>query len=199
MNIFTEEKVDISQLVAVLHHLHPMSIGAIEFLQSRATHITCRKGRMLLREGNICDHLYFIKKGAIRGFVNDGKKDVTTWISVENELVTSISGLNDRKASPENMQAIEYCDLLSITMDDLEELYIQFPEFNITGRKLLQRYYFDAESRAFICRIGGAEQKYQHFVNRYPHLINRVSIKFIASFLGVALETLSRVRNRISK
>ncbi len=153
---------------------------------------------MLVKSGEVCHHLYFIKKGAIRGFIKDEEKDITTWISIDNEVVTSISGLNDQAPSIENIQAIEHSDLMIISHDDLETLYRDYLEFNIVGRKLLQRYYQDAEARAFIARIPGTENKYQHFVKSYPHLINRIPIKYIASFLGVTLETLSRVRKRIS-
>jgi len=81
---------------------------------------------------------------------------------------------------------------------DLENLYLQFPEFNIVTRKLLERYYQDAEGRAFIARLTNAENKYTQFLAKYGHLSNRIPLKYIASFLGMTLETLSRVRKRLS-
>lgn len=189
---------DISTLIAVLNSLHPLSQDIIQFLQERASFRQVRKGKMLLKSGEVCNHLYFIKKGAIRGFIKDEDRDITSWISIDSDVVTSISGLNDQAPSVENIQAIEHSDLLVITHADLEILYRDYIEFNIVGRKLLQRYYQDAEARAFITRIPGTENKYQHFVRNYPRLINRVPIKYIASFLGVTLETISRVRKRLS-
>ncbi|WP_290792753.1 Crp/Fnr family transcriptional regulator [Flavihumibacter sp. UBA7668] len=189
---------DISSLTALLNWLHPLPPEIVGFLQDKTSYRQVRKGKMLVRSGEVCHHLYFIKKGAIRGFIKDEEKDITTWISIDNEVVTSISGLNDKAPSIENIQAIEHADLMIISHDDLETLYRDYLEFNIVGRKLLQRYYQDAEARAFIARIPGTENKYQHFVKNYPHLINRIPIKYIASFLGVTLETLSRVRKRIS-
>lgn len=189
---------DISHLVQLLGSLHPLTPEIIDFLKQKATTKTVRKGKMLLRSGEVCHHLYFISKGAIRGFIKDEDKDITTWISIDNEIVTSISGLNDQAPSRENIQAIENSELLVISHADLETLYRNYLEFNIVGRKLLQRYYQDAEGRAFVARIPGTDHKYQYFVEHYPHLINRIPIKYIASFLGVTLETLSRVRKRLS-
>lgn len=198
MSVLNRGKIDISPMLRMLNQLHELGPDIEAYLQERVVAIDCRKGRMLLKNGALCHHLYFIRKGAIRGFIRDGDKDVTTWISVEDEIVTSISGLNRQAPSPENIQAIENCELLAITFDDLHELYERFPVSNIVGRKLLQYYYQDAEARAFICRISGTESKYNHFLLHYPRLVNRVPVKYVASFLGVTLETLSRIRRKIS-
>ena len=156
------------------------------------------KGDLLLAAGQVCEHIYFIKKGSVRGFIKEGDKDITTWITAENELVTSIYGLSKKRPALENMQALEDCEMLTLTLADLENLYLQFPEFNIVTRKLLERYYQDAEGRAFIARLTNAENKYTQFLATYGHLSNRIPLKYIASFLGMTLETLSRVRKRLS-
>ena len=191
-------KTDVSSLIQVLSRLYPLSPEIQQFFETRLTSYNCRRETLLLKEGEICNHLYFIKKGVIRGYIKQGNKDITTWISADNEVVTSIAGLNQRAASPENIQTIENCELLVLTIDDLNELYTHYLEFNIVGRKLLELYYHDAELRAFISRLPGADQKYKYFINRYHHLINRIPLKHVASFLGITLETLSRVRGRIS-
>ena len=134
----------------------------------------------------------------MRGFIKEGKKDITTWITAENEVVSSISTLDSRTPAMENMQAIDNCELLALTYPDFQDLYIKFPEFNIVVRKVLQKYYQDAEGRAFIARLTNAEKKYQLFITRYGHLANRIPLKYIASFLGITLETLSRVRKKLS-
>ena len=197
--MLTTNSPDISRVFSLLNGLYPLSPGIIEFLSTRATVRSVRKGKMLVKSGEVCHHLFFIVKGALRGYMKEEDRDITTWISIDNEVVTSISGLNDQAPSIENIQAVEHSDLVVISHTDLETLYNDYPDFNIVGRKLLQRYYQDAERRAFIARIPGTENRYQYFVKNYPQLLNRIPIKYIASFLGVTLETMSRVRKRLSE
>jgi len=189
---------DTSALIALLNHFHPLGDGVQHYLKKHVYPTSFLKGDLILNAGQVCEHVYFIKKGAVRGFVKEGDKDITTWITAENELVTSIYGLSTRRPALENMQAIEDCEMLTLSYADIENMYLQYPEFNIVTRKLLERYYQDAEDRAFIARLTNAENKYTQFLARYGHLSNRIPLKYIASFLGMTLETLSRVRKRLS-
>lgn len=192
------DEPDISSLLSALSHFHPVTEEAAAYLQKHIIPCTVHKKKLILKAGTICYYIYFIQKGAVRGFIKDGNKDITTWISVENDLVTSISSLDIQLPSIENMQAIEDCELLALSYADLQELYSRFPEFNLVVRKLLQTYYGDAERRAFIIRLAKAETRYQHFLDNHGELANRIPLKYIASYLGMTLETLSRVRNKAS-
>jgi CRP-like cAMP-binding protein len=96
----------------------------------------------------------------------------------------------------ENIKAIEDSELLFMNYKDLQELYKTFPEYNIVGRKVYEKYYWDAEIRAIIGRISKAEKKYEYFLKMHPFLANRVPLKYIASYLGISLETLSRIRSQ---
>jgi CRP-like cAMP-binding protein len=186
-------------LLAALNQLYPLSPGAQQYLRDHLIFCTIAKRKLLLKEGMICEHIYFIVKGALRGFTREGPKDITTWIVVENELVSSILSLDEQVKSIENIQALEKCALLSLTLAELEVMYDRFPETNILARKILQRYYADAERRAFIARLTKAENKYRHFLVRHPTLSNRIPLKYIASYLGVTLETLSRIRKKFMR
>jgi CRP-like cAMP-binding protein len=192
------EPAAIASLLAVLNQLYPLSPEAQQYLRDHVTPCTVTKRKLLLKEGMTCEHIYFIVKGALRGFTREGQKDITTWITVENELVSSILSLDERVKSIENIQALEKCELLSLTLAELEVMYERFPECNILARKILQRYYADAEQRAFIARLTKAENKYRYFLKRHPVLSNRIPLKYIASYLGVTLETLSRIRKKFS-
>src|SRR5215469_6795407 len=105
--------VDISPLLSILNHFHPVSPAIESYLTGHVDVYKVRKRKLLHREGPPCDHIYFILKGAIRGFTREGQKDITTWINVENQLVSSIFSLTYRAPTIENIQALEHSELLT--------------------------------------------------------------------------------------
>ena len=193
-----ETSPDVSSLMTILNYFHPLSEKVVKFFREHAYSVSFNKGELLLEAGQVCQHIYFIKKGVVRGFIREGKREITTWITAEGEMVSSILRFEEKGSAIENMQAIEDSEMLAMTLADLQDLYEQFPEFNIVSRKLLQQYYSDAETRAFIARLTNAETKYKQFLIRYSHFANRIPLTYIASFLGMTLETLSRVRRKLS-
>ncbi|RYY99467.1 MAG: Crp/Fnr family transcriptional regulator [Chitinophagaceae bacterium] len=189
---------DIDQLCALFDRFHPTGKLVRQHLARHVELLSVPKGSLLLRSGTLCTHIYFIKSGLLRGFITEGERDITTWFTVEGEIVAAISSFILQKPTIENIQAVEDCTLLAIAYKDLDELYLKYPSFNITGRKIAELYYTLAENRSFIIRLQKAENKYALFLQHYGHLANRVSQKNIASFLGIATETLSRVRRKAS-
>lgn len=187
-----------SPLVTFAHAVHPLSPEAREYANRKCFSYRVKKGEFLVRSGELCPYFYFIQKGILRGYVQDGKKEITTWITAEHELATSITSFHAQQKSFENIQAIEECELTGLHYDDLQYLYNNFPEVNVTGRKLLEKYYRDAEERAYIARLTEATSKYQRFIATKSFMLNRVPLKFIASYLGMTLETLSRIRSKLS-
>lgn len=187
-----------SSLFNVLAAIYPVSQEAIAYTKSKIKVLQISKGSLLVKSGEHCDHLYFVNKGVLRGYVKQGSKDITTWITAENELVTSISSYYQQIPSIENIEGLEDCKLVAIHRDDMEYLYKHFPEVNIIVRIILEKYYQDAEERAYICRLTEATSKYHRFINTKSHLLNRIPLKYIASYLGMTLETLSRIRSKLT-
>lgn len=151
---------------------------------------------MILRQGGTGSVLYFIVKGAARGLIMDDDKEITTWINEENEVIGTIRNLGTGRATDEMVQALENCELVAIPYDTIEKLYAEFPETNVVGRIMLEESYREAEERAYIARMHSAEKKYKRLMDTRPNLCNRVPLKHIASYLGMTLETLSRIRNK---
>jgi CRP-like cAMP-binding protein len=186
-----------SPITSFALQLHQLSDGAIKYIDEHTFKTSVKKGKHLLKSGEICNYTYLVIKGAMRGYIKDGAKEITTWITSENELVTSIRGFHQHIPSLENIQAIEDCDLVGYHYNDLQYLYTNFIEMNIVGRKLLEHYYSEAEERAYICRLPKASSKYERFIATRGPLTNRVKLKYIASYLGITIETLSRIRSKI--
>jgi CRP-like cAMP-binding protein len=189
---------DVGALVNVLSQFHPVTDSMALFLSQHTQVVSVHRKKLLLKAGMPCRHIYFVRKGVLHAYLKEDNKEITTWISVENDFATSITGLFEQLPSREYIQALEPCELLMMDYDLLEQLYLQYPEFNIISRKLLQKYYYDAENRSFLNRIPKAEQRYLQFLKSHAHLVNRIPLRYIASYIGMTLETLSRIRKKIA-
>jgi CRP-like cAMP-binding protein len=188
-----------SPLTDFVKQIYPASGELLKFIDDRSFTCSVGKGKYIIKAGELSRHLYLIRKGVIRAYIKDGNKEITTWITAENEIITSIRGFHLQQPSLENIQAIEDCELVGASYDDLQLIYEMFPEMNIVGRKLLEQYYIDAEERAYIARLSKASIKYDYFLDTKGHLANRIHLKYIASFLGMTIETLSRIRSKLGK
>lgn len=179
--------------------IHPLSQPAQDFINQKSFFYRVGKGEFLVTTGNYCPTVYLIKKGILRSYIKEGIKEITTWITAEQELVTSITSFGLHQPARENIQALEDCELIGLSFEDLQYMYDHFTEMNVVARKVLETYYREAEERAFIARLTEATSKYKHFVATKSNLLNRVPLKFIASYLGMTLETLSRIRSKLSR
>lgn len=188
-----------SPFTSFVKNIYPVSTAVQDFLNQKTFPCHVNKSELLVVSGTVCSKIYLIRKGILRSYIKEGIKEITTWITAEHELVSSITSFGLQQAARENIQALEDCELAGLNYEDLQYLYDHFPEANIVGRKILERYYRDAEERAFIARLTEATSKYKHFIATKSDLLNRVPLKFIASYLGMTLETLSRIRSKLSR
>ena len=111
----------------------------------------------------------------------------------EGGLVISVKSFFDRVVSDEFIQALEDTVVHYISHDELESLYKEFVEYNIVGRLIVTRYYVLSEQRNDMLRGIKAKEKFALFQKNLGHLHSRVPRKDIASYLGITLETLSRL------
>ena len=145
-----------SSMLQLFNFVFPLSIATQGFLLDHLYPMKLGKGKILHKSGSICDKIYFVNKGAIRGFIKEGKKDSTTWITIENEMVAAIYSFIKQVPSIENMQTIEDCDLLAMRHKDLHTMFELYPESNILARRIYEKYYADAEVRALTARLSNA-------------------------------------------
>jgi CRP-like cAMP-binding protein len=184
-----------SPLAVFFQAIHPIDPKAIEAINAETFPVVVAKGRFLVKPGFPTDHLYLIVRGVVRGYIKDGKKEITTWINEENEIVGSIRNLGIEISTEEYLQALEKAELVAIPISLINYLYENFIEANIIGRKILEDNYRGAEERAYISRIPSAVKRYKRFVETRPGLLNRIPLKYIASYLGMTVETMSRTRS----
>ncbi len=188
-----------SPVVAYFNKIALLSKEAVKEFDNHTFPVHLKKGDLLLKPGSVADHLYFIEKGVIQGYIKEERKHITTWINEENEIVGSIRTLGTNDLCREYLQALEDTDLVALPVVFTEFIFDTYPETNFICRRLWEYNYQGAEERAHICRLTSAEKKYKRFMETRSRLINRISLKYIASYLGMTLETLSRVRSKKNK
>ncbi|WP_443943549.1 Crp/Fnr family transcriptional regulator [Pedobacter sp. AW1-32] len=188
---------NISPLISVFQRFHPLNEEIERRINAHTFPIHFKKNKHIVSPVDQNKYLFLIVKGAVRGFIKDGKNEITTWICTENEVIGTIRNLWLEGDSEEYLQALEDVELIAIPHTLSEFLYENFSEANIVGRKMMEEYYRSAEERAYLCRISSAEKRYKRFLLTYPDLVHRISLKYIASFLAIRLETLSRIRSKI--
>ncbi|RYD80291.1 MAG: Crp/Fnr family transcriptional regulator [Sphingobacteriales bacterium] len=188
---------NISPLISVFKRFHPLNDEIENRINQHTFPVNYKKNKFIVSPVDRNKFLFLIVKGVVRGYIKDSKTEITTWIAKEGEVVGTIRNLWLEGDSEEYLQALEDVELIAIPHVLSEYLYENFPEANIVGRKMMELYYRSAEERAYLCRISSAEKRYKRFLVSFPDLIHRVSLKHVASFLAIRLETLSRIRAKI--
>lgn len=174
----------------------PLSAELRNDLASKVFVRKVAKGDILITEGKICNELYLIKKGFLRGFHYHNGKEITTWFGFENDIATSTYSFVSQKPGFESIEAIENSILYVISHDDLSMIYHNHPEFNYVGRLLTEKYYVDLMERTLSLQFQRAKESYEQLVSRQPYILQRASLGHVASYLGISQETLSRIRTK---
>lgn len=156
-----------------------------------------RKRQYVLQEGDICTQFNFVVRGCLRTYNVDKKGSIhILQFAVENNWINDLGSFHGMKPSNLNIDALEDTVVLQISLDDLISLYKQSPIFDRIFRVLIENGYIHLQERLLQNISSTAEERYESFLNRLPHLINRISQVQIAAFLGVTPEFLSRLRNQ---
>jgi len=187
----------VEQLLNHIKNYYPLSEEAQVALQDCFEQVVLSKNDYLLTEGKISRHLYFLEQGALRGYYNLDGKEITHWFGFEDDFVTSFHSFITQEPAVENIQLLEGCVLWSISKETLTGLFNQFHEIERLVRIAYEKYYIRLEERFVNAHFKTAAERYQALLNEAPHIVERVPLGYIASYLGISQETLSRVRSRL--
>jgi len=149
--------------------------------------------------GKISNKLFFIVKGLARVYYLKDGKEITTYLSCDEGFIASYSSFINQTSSFENIQCIEDCEVLSIRYDKMQYLYSEIPNWERVGRILAEQNYLCMADRVLKLQMIPAKEKYVTFLESAPaKIIQRTPLIYIASFLGITPESLSRIRQSIS-
>lgn len=158
-----------------------------------------RKGDFILKEGQTENYLSILLSGITRHYVLVRGEEISFDFSFQHEFNCSYSSFIQQSASMFCIQALDDCVLASLHYDFLQKLYEQFPISNKFGRTAVEQYYLWRERRELSLLTESAKDRYIHLLEKYPVYLERVPLKYLASYLNIKPESLSRIRNELSK
>ena len=184
-------------LLSHIKDYYPLSPVAEKELENCFERILAQKNDHLLQEGRICQHLYFVEQGALRGYYMLEGRQITHWFGFENDFVTSFHSFITGQPAVENIQLLEGSVLWVISKEKLTNLFNQYHEIERLVRIAYEKYYLRLEERFVNAHFKTAAERYENLLQQTPHILERVPLGYIASYLGISQETLSRIRGRI--
>ncbi len=173
----------------------------LEIFNSLLVYKKVPKKTILLHEGEICNFEDFVVKGCVRKYYIDPNGfEVILQFAVEDAWVSDISfSIYEEKPSKLFIETLEDSEFLSFTPDAKEELFARAPRFERAFRILLQRHLAVTQNRLFNTISKTAMEKYLEFLEVYPSLPQRIAQHYIASYLGISAEFLSKTRAKLAR
>jgi CRP-like cAMP-binding protein len=188
---------DLEDLFTKLNMISPLSERLRDKLSDLISEERLPKKHLLLKEGYSAKKIFFLKKGFARCYYYDGEdKEQTTWFLGDNDFVISVFSFLTQQPSYENIELLSNSVIQSMTWNNLQTIYKDFPEFNYIGRIITEGYYVESEKRGILLRTKSPKERYNLLLKTFPNILQKASLGQISTYLGITPETLSRVRGK---
>jgi len=175
--------------------ISPLSAESMTEFVNAWRHWTAPKEFVLLKENTVADYIYFIEKGVARIYYYKIGKEITEWIAMDGQFFLSISSFFLRRPSHLIIHTIERSEVSGIHYDDLIRMADKFHDVERLLRKMVTWSLILSQERMESIQFESAQQRYERLLKSSPQIVQRVPLTHIASFLGITLETLSRIRS----
>jgi CRP-like cAMP-binding protein len=179
-----------------LHTISKLSDDTKSDLENCLETFNFPKNHALLKQGQICNYLYFVDNGLLRLFYYRDGKDITDYFATKQNIIGGIDSFFSRKPSEKIIETLEPCKLIAISFNNLEKLYQKHHDLERIGRVLSVGAFLSMQERLFAIQFHPAKQRYQELLTNNPDILQRVSLGHIASYLGITQVTLSRIRSQ---
>lgn len=171
----------------------------IDFIIENTSVETFKKGETILREGSVCKKCYLVIQGALRQFkLIDGAEKVSGFF-FEGDPVVSYSSYLNAQASEYSIQCLEDTVLISGTREKELEMHSENPVLEYITHHIMVDDFKKAEDYISLLNNFNPEERYLQLLNNSPEILKRVPLLYIASYLGITPESLSRIRRRTLK
>jgi CRP-like cAMP-binding protein len=183
--------------LTVIEKFYGVSDDAKTSFASRMEVYEVEKGALLVKKGEVSDHLFYITAGSARSFYLRENREITVSFTLDGEFVTAMHSFITRKPSYEYIETLEKSKILKISHENLNKCFLEYPELERTYRMILERYYIVLEEHQIFSKFKSARERYLELMENRPKVIQKASVGQIASYLDMTIETLSRTRAKI--
>ena len=171
-----------------------MTHEELDILEQILVPMKFAKGEMILREGEVCKHIYHIDRGLVRQFYYKADKELTEHIGIDNSIVMCIESLFREEPTYLQIEALEPTVIYALPKKRLEEVALHNVNIQILYRKILEESLILSQVHADLVRFETAYDRYMKMCRLMPQVVLRAPLIYIASYLQMSPETLSRVR-----
>jgi CRP-like cAMP-binding protein len=169
-----------------------------EMFASKLVRKTFSRKQHLITVGETENYLSFIEKGSTRFYIPGDLDDFTFSFSFAGEFVSAYDSFLTRKPCSYNVQALEETILWRISFEDLNTIYAETEIGNTIGRLASEGLYLENFKREISLLTQTAEERYLALFSEQPEILKYIPLKYIASYIGITPQALSRIRRRIS-
>ena len=166
----------------------------LDILESILVPMKFAKGETVIKEGDVCRNIMYIDKGMVRQFYYKNGKPVTEYLAVEGTIVMCIESLFKEEPTHQQVEALENSHIFCLPKARLEEVALHCVNIQILYRKILEESLIISQIHADLVRFESAENRYKRMCKMMPQVALRAPLNYIASYLQMTPETLSRVR-----
>jgi len=166
-------------------------------LKQHVSEVSFPKGHILLEADKVETAIYFIRQGIVRAYANYADNEITFWFGREGDTILSMRSYVENRKGYENIELLENCDLYKLQTSSLQALFEEDIHMANWGRKLAEQELIKTEERLISRQVRTASERYRELLRSHPHLIRRVPLGHIASYLGITQVSLSRIRAEI--
>lgn len=187
-----------TKALASIQAVAPLDKSAEQAFVSMLALRKLKKKEFLIQEGELCQTVSFINEGYIRLFYNVEGTENTIQFFFENSWYTDFDSFLTGNKTVENVQALTDTEILQIQKNDLLTLYQSHPVFEQVGRVMAENAFLSVSRLNKMRANEKPEQRYLNLLMQRPEIVEKIPQKYVASYLGVKPESLSRIRKRIS-
>lgn len=178
--------------------IYPMSDSDWDFFSSKLQKEKINKNSTIIKIGAIENNLSFISEGVVRLYIPKEESELTFGFLFENEFVTAYDSFITQTPSHYQIETLTNTTLWRISFKDLQAVYKKTESGNLIGRRMAENMYLIKSKREISLLSKTAEERYLDLFSERPKLLKQIPLKYIASYIGVTPQALSRIRKRIT-